>query len=312
MSPTQYALRFISGKYQGGEFPLRVDGGREIVIGRSSDLDMVLVEDMVSRKHARIVANEGELVIEDLSSTNGTFVNGEKVHRARLKEGDRILIGTSIIKLVGATGEAAQLSEAEVKKQFEQAGARRVTNAGLKPMSGSIDEIPLPDLMQLLSTSRKSGVLLVRTDFGEGRIYFRKGQIYFATIDESFDIPPRKAIYRMLTWSSGSFELEPPDDKEVLDELHDSTESLLMEGMRQLDEVKRIESDLPPRNALLSLATPLMTPLRDLSPAELDVLQLAVNNGRVATVLDRSAGTDLDTFEALRKLIAREYLVVRQ
>src|SRR4029079_13622012 len=38
----RFALRFISGKYQGGEFPLRMN--REIIIGRSSDLDMVLVE----------------------------------------------------------------------------------------------------------------------------------------------------------------------------------------------------------------------------------------------------------------------------
>ena len=48
----RFALRFISGKYQGGEFPLRMN--REIIIGRSSDLDMVLVEDMVSRRHAKI------------------------------------------------------------------------------------------------------------------------------------------------------------------------------------------------------------------------------------------------------------------
>src|SRR5260221_9148547 len=94
----RFALRFISGKYQGGEFPLRMD--REIIVGRSSDLDMVLVEDMVSRKHAKILASADEILIEDLGSTNGTFVNGEKVKQARLKEGDRILIGTSIIKLV--------------------------------------------------------------------------------------------------------------------------------------------------------------------------------------------------------------------
>ena len=43
-----YALRFISGKYQGGEFPIASD--REIYIGRSNELDVVLVEDMVSRK----------------------------------------------------------------------------------------------------------------------------------------------------------------------------------------------------------------------------------------------------------------------
>ena len=53
------ALRFISGKYQGGEFPLPDSG--EIVIGRSSELDMVLVEDMVSRRHARLQLRDGVL-----------------------------------------------------------------------------------------------------------------------------------------------------------------------------------------------------------------------------------------------------------
>ncbi|HOU92273.1 MAG TPA: FHA domain-containing protein, partial [Polyangiaceae bacterium] len=90
------ALRFISGKYQGGEFPL--EEGKEIVVGRSSELDMVLVEEMVSRRHARILMKEGAITIQDLGSTNGTFVNGEKIRRASLREGDRVLIGTSILK----------------------------------------------------------------------------------------------------------------------------------------------------------------------------------------------------------------------
>ena len=50
-----------------------------------------------------------------------------------------------------------------------------------KSMSGSIEEIPLPDLLQLLSTSRKSGVLVVRSDTGVGKLFLRKGQIYFAS-----------------------------------------------------------------------------------------------------------------------------------
>ena len=162
MTPS-YALRFISGKYQGGEFPLRMD--REIVIGRSSDLDMVLVEDMVSRKHAKITFG-GHITIADIGSTNGTFVNGEKVKKVRLKEGDRILIGTSIIKLIAVDTAASELSEKEARARLESTGQRRTASASGqgRPMSGSIEEIPLPDLLQLLSTSRKSGVLAVRFD----------------------------------------------------------------------------------------------------------------------------------------------------
>jgi len=81
-----WTLKFISGKYQGGEFPLRPN--REITIGRSSDLDMVLVEDMVSRKHAKITTDDRTVSIQDLGSTNGTFVNGEKIrHRHQHPQG---------------------------------------------------------------------------------------------------------------------------------------------------------------------------------------------------------------------------------
>jgi pSer/pThr/pTyr-binding forkhead associated (FHA) protein len=306
----QYALRFISGKYQGGEFPLRMD--REIVIGRSSELDMVLVEDMVSRKHAKISTAGGQITIQDLGSTNGTFVNGEKIKKVRLKEGDRILIGTSIIKLVAVDGSGmAQLTEAEARSRMDQNANRRPSGPG-RPMSGSIEEIPLPDLLQLLSTSRKSGVLSIRGEAGLGKIYLRKGQIYFASIDDSFDLTPRKAVYRLLTWQSGTFELEPPDERDVLEEIKESTEALLMEGVRQLDELRRIEAELPPRQTLLAMIHPLQPPLRDLSPAELDVFQTVLNYGTLQAVLDKTALTDLETAQAVLSLMQRGYIAVTE
>lgn len=307
MPPTRYALRFISGKYQGGEFPLRLE--REFVIGRSTDVDMILVEDMVSRKHARITPVDGSFEIEDLDSTNGTFVNGEKIHRARLKEGDRILIGTSILKLIGADSNGPSESTSEVRRRLEQSAARRTTNASMR-MTGVIEEIPLPDLMQLLSTSRKSGVLVIHTDFGQGQIYFRKGQIFHATLDEGFAHNPRKAIFRMLGWETGTFVLEPPEDRLVPEELTESTEALLMEGMRQLDESKRVEARLPPRHASLAVATPLSAPLRALRPEELDLVQLAINYGsRLQAVIDHSPASDLEVITLLLGLIEREYLI---
>ena len=55
-------------------------------------------------------------------------------------------------------------------------------------MSGSIEEVPLPDLMQLFGTSKKNGVLVIRTDDDTGRIYMRKGNVYYATINDSADV----------------------------------------------------------------------------------------------------------------------------
>ncbi|MFH2008555.1 MAG: DUF4388 domain-containing protein [bacterium] len=301
----QYALRFISGKYQGGEFPLHEN--REIIIGRSSELDMVLVEDMVSRKHSKISTMEGDLSIQDLGSTNGTFVNGERIKFSKLKEGDRILIGTSIIKLV-AVDEAMQAKFAERSKSttFRQQ-SRHPTSSG-RPMSGTIEEIPLPDLLQLLSSSRKSGVLAVRSKGGFGKIYLRGGQIYFCSIDDDFDLKPLKAMYRVLTWTTGAFELQPPDDKSFLEEISRPTEGILMEGMRLLDEFNRIEPEAPSLVEMYGVANPLGPPLKDLSPAELDVLQLVHNFGQVQTVLDKSDKSDVDTLTDIIKLKKTHYI----
>ncbi len=300
----QYVLRFISGKYQGGEFPIVND--KPIIVGRSSDLDMVLVEDMVSRKHARITMQQDQIWIEDLGSTNGTFVNGEKIKRARLKEGDRVLIGTSILKVIA--GEGAASSSDAAKRDLENvAAARRTTQA--RTMSGSIEEVPLPDLLQLFGTSKKSGVLVIRTESDDvGKIFMRKGTIYYASINDLDDVPPMKSIFRMLTWQKGLFDLDPPDEREFPNEMNLSVHEVLMEGLRQLDEFNEIRNELPDLNTRLVLSQPVIPPLRDLKPEELDILQLAHNYGHLETVLNKSLSTDLDTVQIILKLIKGAYL----
>lgn len=312
---SQFALRFISGKYQGGEFLLKM--GREIVIGRASDLDMVLVEDMVSRKHAKISTQGDQIVIQDLGSTNGTFVNGEKIKRSRLREGDRILIGTSIVKLVTVDENrpessftpttdfpaGAQPREPEIKRPG--AGATRA-------MAGTIDEIPLPDLLQLLSTSRKSGVLEIHSESRLGRIFMREGQIYFATIDDNLAMPAQKAVYRMLVWQTGAFELRPAESRTFEGELSEPTEGLLMEAMRQLDEINRLREELPAPGAPLQLARPLPKRLRELSPEQLDMLQLVHEHGSFSRVLDHTSSTDLETYTALAELFKAKWITAEE
>ena len=308
-SPSKiYALKFISGKYQGGEFPLKAE--KQIVIGRSSELDMVLVEDMVSRKHARISVNgAGNISIEDLGSTNGTFVNGEKVKQALLKEGDRILIGTSILKLIQQGAGVAEVDDAMAKRKLEEAAAAQAARTSTKAssMTGKIEESPLPDLLQLFHTSKKNGVLVVSNQ-NEAKIYLRQGRVYYAVIDENHNLGPQKSFNRIITWEQGDFELRPADPQEFMVEMDSSTEALLMDALRQLDEYKRIQKELPPSTSQLALALPMTAPLRELSPELLDVLQLVHNHGSLGGVLDHSEQDDVVAAEAVLQLIKRDYV----
>jgi hypothetical protein len=66
----------------------------ELVVGRQSSCDIVLNGPYVSRRHARLVFRDGNWIIQDLTSTNGTEVNGVTVGRLKLCPGDELAIGT--------------------------------------------------------------------------------------------------------------------------------------------------------------------------------------------------------------------------
>ena len=307
-SEPRYALRFISGKYQGGEYPLAE--GQEIVIGRSSELDMVLVEEMVSRKHARIALSDGTISIEDLGSTNGTFVNGEKVQQGTLREGDRVLIGTNILKVVAAPQDAqarANLKAMAVGRVTAKQQGPRVTEEAPR-MSGNLEEIPLPDLLQLFGTSRKAGVLVLRSIGREGRIYLNDGRIRFAEFEGQSGVPPLKALYRMLGWQTGLFALDPPDTREIEGSIDVSAQEVLMEGFRQQDELGQLRTRLPGNGGRLVLKLPLASHLRELEDADLDTLEVALSADNLEAFLDAAPGPDLESAQALLSLVQRGYL----
>jgi pSer/pThr/pTyr-binding forkhead associated (FHA) protein len=97
-----------------GAEPQRFDlpeGATEIVIGRSSDCGWMISSTAVSRHHARLLRRGGELLIEDLRSSNGTFVNGERLTGPRtLRDQDRVQVGaveaTFVVPPPEADGDA--------------------------------------------------------------------------------------------------------------------------------------------------------------------------------------------------------------
>lgn len=71
-----------------------------LTIGRSSDCDLVLDERYISRKHARITNKDGAFWIEDLKSSMGVVVNGKRISKTRIQDGDEIRFGPLRITLV--------------------------------------------------------------------------------------------------------------------------------------------------------------------------------------------------------------------
>lgn len=99
---------------------------------------------------------------------------------------------------------------------------------------GSLRELPLPDVIQLVAVSGKTGVFTLRNGSESGKIFLRKGQIVHAT---SGTLAGEQAVYELARWSQGDFSFSPGTETDV-DSIEKSNTNLLMEAARQIDEWK--------------------------------------------------------------------------
>jgi FOG: FHA domain len=87
-----WMLRTLTSEQPEQVFRILPGGVR--TVGRATGADFIVDAALVSRVHCRLTAlPDGELEVRDLDSTNGTFVNGERIERARLADGDRLQVG---------------------------------------------------------------------------------------------------------------------------------------------------------------------------------------------------------------------------
>jgi diguanylate cyclase (GGDEF)-like protein len=100
-------LLYPPGPEMGKRFPLDKS---EIVLGRSR-ADIQIDLDSVSRRHARVFSVERQWSVEDLGSTNGTYINDLPVKRSRLTNGDILRVGSSIFKFLSGPGVEASYHE---------------------------------------------------------------------------------------------------------------------------------------------------------------------------------------------------------
>lgn len=114
LTPQPTFVVMSDGPLKGTNLVLEQD---DIVVGRRDTSDLVIADPHVSLAHARVKRRQGAVLIEDLGSTNGTFVNGERLTTARaLRHGDEVTFGTVETRF---EDRSSQLSREESTEAME-------------------------------------------------------------------------------------------------------------------------------------------------------------------------------------------------
>lgn len=111
---------------------------RPVTLGREAINDVVLSDPEISRRHARLFVQDGQFFLEDLGSTNGTFINGRRVHApTRLQDSDVIEFGESIrLQFLQSDGDEVEPLPPPVVIEAELPPAARERPGPTKPLSG--------------------------------------------------------------------------------------------------------------------------------------------------------------------------------
>lgn len=202
-----------------------------------------------------------------------------------------------------------------LERQRTEAALAANDNAG--NLSGTLANMGVVDLLQLMESGRRTGIADLSTDPRQsggfvsggdrrGTLYFRDGRVVDARLAH---MPPIEAIYRMLLWEDGIFELEfrPIERADVI---QTSTQSILLEGMRRVDEWTKLTVRVPPLATRLTLDLDALTGALPVVPDDMQsVLQLFDGRRTVLEVIDDAPMLDLDALALVADLHAHGTLV---
>ncbi|MCU0655400.1 MAG: DUF4388 domain-containing protein [Polyangiaceae bacterium] len=170
--------------------------------------------------------------------------------------------------------------------------------SGQGEIRGDVQQIALVDLLQLLAMNRRTGVLTISTPRGAGELRIADGEV----LDSVFRrLEGEKAFYRLLGEREGSFVFSPGGPP-AMARLSCGTSTLLMEGMRQTDEVARLRDELGARATSYIAASD--CPEDEPRLVE-DVLDALARPRTADELLDELPQLDLDILTTLRSLVER-------
>ncbi len=151
-------IKIIEGQLQGKQFEFH--SPCEIAIGRDESCELTLNDDVkISRKHAILIMQYDKIMIEDLDSTNGVFVNDQPVFKKTLKENDQILIGDTLFKISDISEYSSNEEYSHADEELEQ-GSIIVSSLSHKEadlLTGQLASSDIDDLAAENRVLRKIG-----------------------------------------------------------------------------------------------------------------------------------------------------------
>jgi DNA-binding response OmpR family regulator len=173
--------------------------------------------------------------------------------------------------------------------------------------AGRVADMPVVDVIQTIEISRKSGVIHFSGAHGRAAaIYFRDGRVIDA---EAGTLQGEDAVYRLLTWGEGEFQVEFRTVRRR-EAISMSSQGLLMEGMRRLDEWTRLLEQLPPLNHRFEVdSAELALRLGDIPDEHNRILRLFDGKRTLIEVIDASDFGDLECLQAISRLYFEGLLV---
>lgn len=195
-----------------------------------------------------------------------------------------------------------------VRLIVERHGGRK---AGEEPgedsvLAGHTSHLPIADLLQLLSSNGKTGVLRLMAD-EPGQIVFREGRVIQAEVSGATG---RKALYRLVGWENARFAFDPEAGAEVEEEIVGSTAEVVMDALVELDDLERLKQDAPPFETAFRVRREARERVRSegLSKTEYEIVRAAKGGISLGEMIQRSRATDTEVLRTVVELLSRGVL----
>jgi pSer/pThr/pTyr-binding forkhead associated (FHA) protein len=148
---------------EGPDAGRRIDLSKPAVLGRDSSADVVLADERISRRHARVSPSQDGIEVEDLDSTNGTFVNDNQLHgRTMIRPGDTVIVGVTVLQARSAQQVREQGSAVRTAPPPLATAPRRPTyvDDDARPAARAGQGAGIPELDRLVDSRVKAKATL--------------------------------------------------------------------------------------------------------------------------------------------------------